>query len=67
MSVLRTKCPMCRNVVDTGIDADEETLQELGPELQLQVLCGDCRQYQKILVKDLYIGSEQIRGFPLAN
>ena len=66
MSVLRTKCPMCRSVVDTGIDADEETLQELGPEL-LQVLWGDCRQYQKILVKDLYIGSEQTRGFPLAN
>ncbi len=56
MSVLKATCPRCRNEVDTGVTADEHTLQQRGDEGVL-VLCDECREYQKMLVKDLYLAA----------
>ncbi len=56
VSVLKATCPRCRNEVDTGVTADEHTLQERGDEGVL-VLCDECREYQKMLVKDLYLAA----------
>jgi hypothetical protein len=39
--------------VDTGISADEQTMRELGPTLQVLVLCDNCSEYQRMMVKDL--------------
>ena len=54
MAFLLAKCPQCRAEVDTGISADDCTMRELGPRLQVLVLCDDCRVYQKMMVRDLY-------------
>jgi hypothetical protein len=54
MSILLAKCPQCRIEVDTGISADDCTMRQLGPRLQVLVLCDDCRAYQKMMVRDLY-------------
>ncbi len=59
MSILKAKCPRCRAELDTGIHADEETFGDLGENLKVLVLCDDCREYQRMLVKDLYITTEQ--------
>ena len=54
MFLLKAKCPRCRAEVNTGLLADEQTLQELGPKLQVLVLCDACEEYQKMLVQELY-------------
>jgi|GEM_PF-1542689 len=54
MSILLAKCPQCRIEVDTGISADDWTMRQLGPRLQVLVLCDDCRAYQKMMVSELY-------------
>ena len=54
MSILLAKCPQCRTEVDTGISADDCTMRELGPRLEVLVLCDECRAYQKMMVRDLY-------------
>ncbi len=56
MSVLKATCPRCRTEVDTGVTADEHTLQQCRDEGVL-VLCDECREYQKMLVKDLYLAA----------
>jgi hypothetical protein len=43
--------------VDTGISADEQTIHELGPTLRVLVLCDNCSEYQRMMVKDLYLAS----------
>lgn len=67
MSILKAKCPRCRAELDTGIHADQETLRDLGPDLKVLVLCDDCRAYQKMLVKDLYIETGPNPPFRLAS
>ena len=54
MSILLAKCPQCRTEVDTGISVDDCTMRELGPRLEVLVLCDACCAYQKMLVRDLY-------------
>jgi hypothetical protein len=44
--------------VDTGISADEDTMQELGPTLQVLVLCDNCCEYQRMMVKDLHLAPD---------
>ena len=51
---LMATCPQCRTEVNTGISADEQTMHELGPKLEVLVLCDSCREYQRMMVKDLY-------------
>jgi hypothetical protein len=58
MPMLMATCPRCRSEVNTGLSADERTMQELGPKLQVLVL--DCREYQKMMVRDMYIASDAI-------
>jgi hypothetical protein len=65
MSILKAKCPRCRNELDTGIHADEETFEDLEANLNVLVLCDDCREYQRMLVKDLYTATEQADAFRL--
>ncbi len=62
MSILKAKCPRCRAELDTGIHADEETFVDLEENLKVLVLCDDCREYQRMLVKDLYSATEQVRS-----
>ncbi len=52
--VLKATCPRCRAEVDTGVTADEHTLRECH-DVGVLVLCDECREYQKMLVKDLYV------------
>jgi RNase P subunit RPR2 len=52
--MLMATCPRCRTEMSTGISADEQTMRELGPKLQVLVLCDNCREYQRMMVKDLY-------------
>ena len=47
-------CPQCRIEVTTGISADDQTMHELGPKLEVLLLCGSCREYQRVMVKDRY-------------
>ena len=54
MSILLAMCPQCRTEVDTGISTDDCTMSELGPRLEVLVLCDDCRAYQKMMVRELY-------------
>lgn len=54
---LMATCPQCRMEVDTGISADEQTMHELGPTLRVLVLCDNCSEYQRMMVKDLYLAS----------
>jgi len=54
MSILLARCPRCRTELDTGISADESTMQKLGPRLHVLVVCDDCHVYQKMMVRDLY-------------
>ena len=58
MSLLKATCPRCRSEVNTGLSADQKTLQDLGPKLQVLVLCDECREHQKMLVQDLYLSAE---------
>jgi hypothetical protein len=44
--------------VDTGVHVDQQTMKELGPKLQVLVLCENCREYQKMLLQDLYLLAE---------
>jgi RNase P subunit RPR2 len=57
MSILIAMCPRCRSRVNTGISADLETMQQLGPKLQVLILCDDCNEYQRMLVKDLHLST----------
>ena len=54
---LMALCPRCRTEVNTGISADEQTMHELGPKLEVLVLCDSCREYQRMMVKDLYFAA----------
>ena len=56
--MLTATCPRCRMEVDTGISADEDTMQELGPTLQVLVLCDNCCEYQRMMVKDLHLAPD---------
>ena len=58
MAILMATCPRCRTEVSTGISADAETMQQLGPKLQVLVLCDECSAYQKVLVKNLRLSAE---------
>jgi hypothetical protein len=58
MPMLMATCPRCRSEGSTGISADPKTMQELGPKLQVLVLCDNCREYQKMMVKELYLSEE---------
>jgi hypothetical protein len=60
MSDLISKCPQCRSEVNTGISADEHTMRELGPKLQVLVLCDHCRKYQKLMVEDLHFAVAEV-------
>jgi hypothetical protein len=60
MPMLMATCPRCRSEVNTCLSADERTMQELGPKLQVLVLCDDCCEYQKMMVRDMYIASDAI-------
>jgi hypothetical protein len=60
MSMLMATCPRCRSEVNTGISADEHTMQELGPSLKVLILCDTCRAYQKMMVRDLYFAAEEV-------
>ena len=56
MSMLVTRCPRYRTKSNTGIAADEHTMHQLGPKLEVLVLCDSRREYQRMMVKDLYVG-----------
>lgn len=58
MALLMATCPRCRDEVNTGIAADKKTFDQLGPSLQVLVLCNACSQYQKMLVHDLHLETE---------
>lgn len=60
MNILVATCPRCHSESDTGIFADDRTVRELGPELQVLVLCSPCRTYQKALVRELHMAEEAI-------
>jgi hypothetical protein len=57
LSILIATCPRCRTETNTGIAADEQTISELGEKLQVLVLCDDCNEYQRMLVKDLRLSA----------
>jgi RNase P subunit RPR2 len=54
MYMLEATCPRCRTSVDTGLTADEQMIKSC-QDLRVLVLCDECREYQKMLVKDLYL------------
>ena len=54
MIMLKATCPRCRTEVETGLAADEHTFRSC-QELRVLVLCDEYREYQKMLVKDLYL------------
>jgi hypothetical protein len=56
MSILKATCPQCRTEVDTGLKADEHTIQQCSC-IGVLVLCDECREYQKMLVRDLYLAA----------
>jgi RNase P subunit RPR2 len=56
MSLLKATCPRCRTEVDTGVAADEHTLKDCR-ETAVLVLCDECHEYHKMLVKDLYLAA----------
>jgi len=56
--ILMATCPHCRTEVNTGIAADEHTMHDLGPKLEVLVLCDSCREYQRMMVRDLYFARE---------
>ncbi len=58
MSILIATCPRCRSEVNTGVSADEQTMTQLGPSLQVLVLCDECNEYHKALVRELRLASE---------
>ncbi len=60
LSVLIATCPRCRSEVNTGLTADEQTIQGLGPRLQVLVLCDECSEYQRMLVSDLHLSTEEV-------
>ncbi len=60
MPLLMATCPRCRTEASTGISADERTMKELGPKLQVLVLCDRCREYQKMMVKDMHLATDGI-------
>lgn len=53
MAILKATCPRCRTEVETGLTADDSTLRSCG-HLRVLVLCDECREYQRLLVRDLY-------------
>ena len=59
MSMLMAICPRCRSKVSTGVSADAHTMQDLGPKLQVLVLCDRCREYQKMMLKDMYFDKDE--------
>ena len=59
MSMLMAICPRCRSKVVTGVSADEHTMKDLGPKLQVLVLCDRCREYQKMMLKDMYFEKDE--------
>jgi hypothetical protein len=60
MNMLMATCPRCHSERDSGLFADDPTVRELGPKLQVLVLCERCRAYHRALVKELYIAEEEI-------
>jgi len=54
MYMVQATCPRCRSEVDTGLTADEHTFRSC-QDLRVLVLCEECREYQKMLVRDLYL------------
>ena len=58
MTTLVAECPRCRSEADTGIAADHETMQELGPALSVLVLCDGCRDYRKMMVEDIFFAPD---------
>ena len=54
---LMAMCPRCRTEVDTGVSADEHTMWELGPKLEVLVMCDSCCEYQRMMVKDLHFAA----------
>ncbi len=54
MYMLKAACPRCRTEVETGLTADEHMLRDC-QDLRVLVLCDECREYQKMLVKDLFL------------
>jgi hypothetical protein len=60
MAILMATCPRCRSEVNTGLAADQPTIKDLGPTLQVLVLCDHCREYQKMLVQDLRLAAEEV-------
>ena len=59
MNLLMATCPLCRIERDTGIFADENAVRDLGPALQVLVLCNGCREFQKVIVKEFYCAVQQ--------
>lgn len=57
MAMLVATCPQCRVETNTGISADDDTIHELGPKPAVLVLCDSCRDYQRMMVENLYIVS----------
>ncbi len=53
MPVLMATCSRCRSEVNTGISADEQTVQQLEPKSQVFVRCDHCDERQIILVHEL--------------
>ena len=60
MSMLMATCPRCGSKVVTGVSADEYTMQDLKPALQVLVLCDRCREYQKMMLKDMYFETDDV-------
>lgn len=53
MLALKSICPRCRCEVDIGLSVDAQTIATCG-DLRVLVLCDDCREYHRVLVRDLY-------------
>ena len=52
--MLMAICPRCRTEVNTGISVDNQTMHQLPLGLEVSVMCGNCREYQRMMVKDLF-------------
>jgi RNase P subunit RPR2 len=60
--ILIAICPQCRTEVNTGISVDDQTMNQLAPRLEVLVLCDNCREYQRMMVKDLYFAQAAPRS-----
>ena len=56
MFTLKATCPRFRAEADAGFSTDPQTLIRCG-ELRVLVLCDDCREYQRLLVRNLHEAS----------